>query len=181
MTPSHHPPILIVCGQASTTSGINKQTGVYSDYGTDVAHGRGRGGGKGGHGRGAGADAGGSTSSAAAASARDALAGDGDPMNAISTLSRELHQQALAMRTEIKSQLPELDEMAVTSQALKAKVDKQQARSEAWGGRTVTRDPDVANEAAFTPSQEMAGRVALSVAEITARGGASLAGKALGM
>ena len=102
-------------------------------------------------------------------------------MNAISALSRELHQQALAMRTEIKSQLPELDEMVVTSQALKAKVDKQQARSEAWGGRIVKRDPDVANEAAFTPSQEMAGRVALSVAEITARGGASLAGKALGM
>ena len=92
----------MLSGQASTTSGKNKQTGVYSDYGTDVAHGRGRGGGKGGHGRGAGADAGrGSTSSAAAASARDALAGDGDPMNAISALSRELHQQALAMRTEI--------------------------------------------------------------------------------
>lgn len=161
-------------GQSSTTSGKAKAVAVYSKDGKDLTK-DGKSGGAAAKGtpRGCGGAAGGGPSTLTAGGAGGAGGGEADdPMDSIAQMMSEMHQQALAMNSELKNQSTQLDGLVETTQDHQAKVAKNTKRTAAVGGKKAKQEM---NDGALSTAQEMANRVVAGKPPISARTAARMA------
>mmetsp|Transcript_5385 Transcript_5385/g.14172 ORF Transcript_5385/g.14172 Transcript_5385/m.14172 type:complete len:263 (-) Transcript_5385:489-1277(-) len=142
-------------GQSSTTSGKGKAQAVYTKH--EAAS---KGGGKGGAG-GGGAGGGGFSGGVP----EEGEEGP-DAMDHISNMMATMHQQALAMQSELKGQSSQLDTLVDTTQNQQSQVGKSTRKTAAVGGKKAKKEM---NEGALSTAQEMASRVVEGKPPISAR------------